>query len=94
MTNWVNVGAKYKAMGANVPTKKELKRVLRDAPQSVILYTTGQFPNEEYELTASDAGNLPNHLNTAYTVTGPDPYNDRKWYATVRTNHLGNLVVK
>jgi hypothetical protein len=89
---WINAGAKYKAMGANVPSKTALKRALRDAPQDIILYTTGQFPAQEYEVTASDLGNIAKP-DEAWQITGPDPYTNRKWYATVTVNHLGNLKV-
>jgi len=92
MTRWINAGANH-TTGVAVKTKAELKRTLKATPQAVIFYTTSNFPREEERVLASDLGNRPQHADEAWQIVGPDPFHDRKWYATVRTNRLGNLVV-
>lgn len=92
MTTWINAGAKSIETNEPYATKAALKRALKAAPQDVKLYSTSAFDLGTGEV-ASNLGNRPNHADEAWTVCGPDPYNSRKWYATVRTNRLGNLVV-
>lgn len=93
MTTWINAGAKH-STGVRVKTKAELKRTLKATPSAVTFDTTGNFPNAEERVVASDLGNRPHHADEAWTIVGPDPFTDRKWYATVTVNRLGNLVVK
>ena len=93
MTTYINAGAIDKMTRKRIKTKAALKRLLKVEPQNVIFDTTSEFPNAEYEQVASDLGNRPHHADEAWSIVGPDPYSDRKWYATVRTNRLGNLVV-
>lgn len=93
MTRWINAGAKH-STGVRVKTKAELKRTLKATPSAVIFDTTGNFPNAEELIIASDLGNRPHAADEAWQVVGPDPYDDRRWYATVTVNRLGNLVVK
>jgi uncharacterized protein YciI len=92
MTTWINAGASVN--GQRVKTKAELKRLLKSEPQNVAFDTTGEFPYGEWVQTASDLGNRPNHKDEAWQIVGPDPYTNRKWYATVTVNNLKNLVVK
>jgi hypothetical protein len=56
-------------------TKKALKEAASD-PASVSLEATSMFGNE-YD------GPLNEAPDGRYTVVGPDPYTDRKWYATI-----------
>lgn len=92
MTIWINAGATH-STGQRVKSKAELKRTLKATPQAVTFDTTSNFPKAEERVLASDLGNRPNKAIEAWQVCGPDPYNDRKWYATVTVNHLGNLKV-
>lgn len=92
MTKWINAGATH-STGQRVKTKAELKRTLKATPSAVIFDTTGNFPDAEFKVVASDLGNRRFHQEEAWQIVGPDPFTDRKWYATVRTNRLGNLVV-
>lgn len=92
MTIWINAGATH-STGERVKTKAELKRTLKATPQAVIFDTTSNFPKPEEKVVASDLGNRPHHADEAWQICGPDPYNDRKWYATVRVNARKNLVV-
>jgi hypothetical protein len=92
MTIWINAGAAH-STGERIKTKAELKRVLKATPQAVTFDTTSNFPNAEETVVASDLGNRPRAAEEAWQICGPDPYADRKWYATVRANRLGNLKV-
>jgi hypothetical protein len=92
MTIWINAGASH-STGERVKTKAELKRTLKATPQAVIFDTTGNFPNAEERVVASDLGNRPHHKDEAWQICGPDPYHKRVWYATVTVNQRGNLVV-
>lgn len=93
MTTWINAGAKT-TTGENFKTKTALKKALKEAPQAVVFNTTGNFPNAEETVTASELDWRPRSKDEAWQVVGPDPFTDRKWYATVTVNRLGNLVVK
>ncbi len=74
---FVNVGASYKNSGQDIPTKKALKDALAHTPANVNLYSTSAFGNSE--------GAIGSELveGVKYTVTGPNPFTNRKWYATV-----------
>lgn len=89
---WINAGASFD--GRRVKTKAELKRLLKDQPQNVTFDTTGNFPRREETVIASDLGNRPHADSESWSIVGPDPYSDRRWYATVTVNRLKNLVVK
>lgn len=92
-TIWINAHAQD-GHAQNFKTKAALKRALKEAPQHVVLTTTGEFPNAEFTVVASDLGNRPHAGGEAWQICGPDPYNKRDWYATITVNRLGNLVVK
>lgn len=74
---FVNVGASYKGSGQDIPTKKALKEELAKMPSNVNLYSTSLHGGSE--------GATGDKLveNVKYSVTGPNPYESRKWYATV-----------
>lgn len=57
-------------------TKKALKEAVADPVAHVALEATSMFGNE-YD------GNLLDAPNGRYSVVGPDPYTDRRWYATI-----------
>lgn len=84
--SYVSCGAKVD--GTDVPTKAALKRAISDNPDKVYLYGTSRY----------EQGGLPAHADKLpeghkYSVTGPNPYNSRKWYATVERRN-GRLSVK
>lgn len=87
---YINAGAKYQ--GRRVKTKAELKRLLKAEPQNVTFDTTSLHSSPE-TVTASDLGNRPHGASESWSIVGPDPYTARNWYATVKVNRLGNLVV-
>ena len=90
MSNWVNVGAKNMSGNPDIPTKKALKALLSESPEKVQLYSTDAFgPN--YQNTWF-VDNLV--IGDKYSVTGPNPYTSRKWYATVEKLANGTITVK
>ena len=91
MTTYINAGAKH-TTGARVKTKAELKRTLKATPAAVVFDPTDAFTTTS-PVVASDLGWRPRIADEVWQIVGPDPYNDRKWYASVRVNRLGNLVV-
>jgi hypothetical protein len=72
--------------GQNFKTKAELKRAIA-AHDAVQLYDTS-WPAAAARMWARE---LTQDLE--WIVIGPDPYHDRKWYATVKRNSKGNLTV-
>ncbi len=58
------------------PTKKAMKEAIASDPSSVSLEATSVFGNE-YGGLVSEAP------DGTYTVVGPDPYTNRKWYANI-----------
>lgn len=63
--------------GSRAKTKKALKEAVAQDPSSVRLEATSVFGNE-YD------GPLDEAPDGQYYVVGPDPYNKRNWYATLR----------
>jgi hypothetical protein len=58
-------------------TKKELKELCKESPEKVLLNSTSAFGNG----FSGFATELPE--GTTFTVVGPDPFRDRRWYANV-----------
>lgn len=81
--SFVNVGARYTANGESVQTKAMLKRMVAEDPKTITLYGTSDFNPGTWKCDELDEG-------VNYTVAGPDPYNKRDWYATVKRK--GNTV--
>jgi hypothetical protein len=86
-----NVGAKADSDNTDnfdIPTKKALKALIAATPAKVILYSTDAMgPN--YRRTWS-ADKLD--IGVKYSVTGPNPYKSRKWYATIERTATGVTV--
>lgn len=82
---YVNVGAKSKSDGSAFKTKKALKEAIAANPDDVVIYGTSGFS----PFTGS-ADNLEEGVK--YSVCGPNPYTDRKWYATVEKTPKGIKV--
>lgn len=80
---YVNVGVKKD--GLDIPTKKALKDAIAANPESVYVYSTSTFDS-----FADTADRLD--IGVKYSVTGPNPYNSRKWYATLEK--LPNRTIK
>lgn len=82
--------AKFLQGGANFtgkPTKKGLKTAIKEAPETVWLYTTSALG----ESWSGFAPALPDDVK--FNVVGPDPYTKRTWYANVRKDPSGALIV-
>lgn len=67
-------------------TKKALREAIEADPSSVTLQATSVFGNE-YD------GPLSRASDGTYYIVGPDPYRERKWYATIIKSN-GTLKVK
>jgi hypothetical protein len=89
MSEWHNTGAKVLHGDSDIPTKTALKAAIKADPTNVVLYSTDAFgPNrgKRYLLDLLVIGDK-------YTVTGPNPYTSRKWYATVEKLPNGTIKV-
>lgn len=69
--------------GRRPKSKKEIKEAVASNPASVRLEATSVFGNE-YD------GSVANAPNGSYTFVGPDPYNKRNFYGTIKK--LGDKV--
>lgn len=90
MSNWINVGVRTFSLKADIPTKKALKDFFANMPESVEIYSTDAFgpnANKTYNSDTLVVGDK-------YTVTGPNPYTSRKWWATVEKLANGKITVK
>lgn len=72
---YINVGA-Y-SDNQRIPTKAKLKQMVKETPELLRFDETSMYSQGCY-LAISDI----DHTMTL-TVVGPDPYNNRKWYASV-----------
>lgn len=83
---FINVGAYIN--GARPKSKKALKDALKDAPATVTFDRTSVIgPGSVGGPIKGDA--LPE--GDILSVTGPDPYTSRKWYASVKLNGKGGI---
>lgn len=89
MSEWINVGARYYTDDSDIPTKKALKAALAANPASVRIYSTDAFGPNAGDTRGADI--LRNGVK--YSVTGPNPYTSRKWYATVEKLPNGTIKV-
>lgn len=85
-----NVGARSAGVyELDIPTKKVLKQAIVTDPTRVILYSTDAFGANAGKRWNGD--NL--EIGVRYSVTGPNPYTSRKWYATVEKLANGTIKV-
>lgn len=77
MSVYINVGARLK--GRRIGTKKALREALDLTPEEVSFDCTDAFG--ERAGAAYTVDSIPE--GAVLTVTGPDPYTSRKWYASV-----------
>ena len=63
--------------GIYMPSKKKIKEAVAADPSKVYLVATSMFGNE-YDGPVSEAP------NGSYTFVGPDPYNKRSFYGTIK----------
>lgn len=77
--SYANVGVKLG--NSDIPTKAALKRAIADNPAQIRAYSTDALPFNPW---SGKSDILPNWDKTLkLSVTGPNPYNSRKWYATI-----------
>jgi hypothetical protein len=92
MASYVNVGVRYmktpfdKAPNSEIPTKAMLKRAIAENAANVYMYGTSGFTP-----FGDTADNL--EIGVKYSVTGPNPYTSRKWYATLEKLANGTIRV-
>jgi hypothetical protein len=86
MTYWINGDAKD-ASGQRFKTKAALKRAVAEDPDSVTLLPTAMFTTQPEVKASGVVG------DDAWSIAGPNPYTDRRWYATVRRNSKGKVTV-
>ncbi|MFI2616633.1 hypothetical protein [Streptomyces sp. NPDC018584] len=85
---FINVGASVG--GARVASKAALKRALTSDPASVTFDRTAAVgPDAGQPDIKGDA--LP--TGDKLTVAGPDPYTNRRWYATVHVDDSGKITI-
>lgn len=85
---WINVGATVN--GARPKSKKTLKASITDNPGSVVFDSTalaGPRAGDTIRCEPADIG------GDRLSVTGPDPYTARTWYATVQVSRSGKVQI-
>lgn len=74
--------------GAPVRRKGDLRRLVAEDPSQVVFLNTSAYGDK----TPITMAQIPE--GHYLIVVGPDPYNDRKWYAQVRLNkQTGKVTV-
>lgn len=81
-----NVGAYIN--GSRPRTKKALKEALKERPTEVSFDATSMFA----QVGSYQLDDLPGS-GIKLSVTGPDPYTARNWYATVEVKADGTVKV-
>jgi hypothetical protein len=69
-------------------SKKDLKDAVAErGAENVAVFGTSMFGDENGATVADLADNL------RAVIVGPDVYNDRKWYANVKTKRDGTIYI-
>lgn len=92
MTVYISVGACVN--GSRPATKKVLREALADPAHRVRFDNTAAawFPSESsWDPAGDNLADLP--VGVVLSVTGPDPYTDRRWYASVTRLANGKIKV-
>lgn len=85
MTSYVNCGVRAPFHH----TKKALREAVAANPAGVEVYCTSEF-GDQFDGFVSNLIETP-HLKLS--VCGPDPYRDRKWYATIAVHPKTKRIV-
>jgi hypothetical protein len=85
---YINCGARGPD-GQWYRTKKALREALKEHPEKVSFERTSLYDAAEGELTGTT---VPEGVTL--TVTGPDPYCNRKWYGNVVTKADGSVTFR
>lgn len=86
---YINVGARRISNKYDIKTKKALKELIQTNDTDLEFFSTdafGENVNKVWNLDSLDT-------IVKYTVTGPNPYKLRKWYATVEKLPNGRITV-
>lgn len=75
---WINVGAINVATGERFKTKKALNEALVTDPSCIRFDKTSIFGPPRDEIYCDEIRD-----GEKLSVVGPDPYSDRRWYASV-----------
>ena len=86
MSNYINVGARF-SDGSHVPTKKALRDRMKSDPSAVTFYPTSRFGSQR-DIRGDE---IPSD-GSVLSVVGPNPENDRRWYASVEKTARGVRV--
>lgn len=100
---FVNCGA-IDGKGKRIPTKSKLKELVSQAARAI---ADGDEHGDDFvmfdQTSMSMSGRVPGNATVAdllkapaethLQVVGPDPYNSRNWYATVKVGRGGKVVV-
>jgi hypothetical protein len=88
--SYVNVGAFIN--GKRCPSKKALREAMIKEPRAVTFDSTAAFEaHPDFLVEGVMRGDLVKS-GMRLAVVGPDPYNNRKWYATVERTAKGVKV--
>lgn len=82
---YINCGVRDKA-GVRIPTKAMLKRLLKEDPSQLVFDKTSPF-NGTGNLTTDDL-----EPGLVFTVCGPDPYRERRWWSSVKLGKKGPVA--
>jgi hypothetical protein len=85
-SEYVQGGASFRPGAGKKRTKGALKIAIKENPEQVLLYDTSAFSSK----FNGPANSLPKDY--CFNVVGPDPYNDRSWYASVKWGRNGLTV--
>lgn len=80
---YINGGAKDKATGMDYKTKKALREAVAENPNGVLFYSTDAFGPNSGLIDPIDKIETVKGINATLSVTGPNPYRSRKWYANI-----------
>lgn len=82
--SFINVGARTNT-GEDFKSKKALKEALKNAPETVVFFTTSAF-----EASHAWIATTPGVIRPADTLSicGPNVYKNRKWYANYKDGKL------
>ena len=87
MPRFVNCGVSH-SDGVRIKTKKALREALKFNPALVTFDKTSPFDLPGTDIRGSE---IPDGI--VLSVVGPDPYRDRRWYASVSKSTDGTVKV-
>lgn len=93
MTAYLSVGARLVTTGEWVPTKAELRRILTDGMRDHTVLFVSTSPTNPFGGERSWTLELLTRADAAFSVAGPDPYDNRRWFADVRLGPNGKVKV-